>query len=212
MAACFEVKDPVLNQALLTHYLQQIESGPGCMDRLLVSGASGDLIDHLRSRATVSELCRVASFSRPVFTVSFDDKALMARFEQNARIMHDEQIKEYLARNGASTQMLSSWFSLSRSEADALRTAVAPARTAGRPRLPDVDVRDEIHAAWAQIPSRRPEREAYYELHQQFKDITVTALYQVIHEHDITPGMIRRESGRFTGTYARANEDAKARA
>lgn len=207
MTASFEVTDPMLKQALLTHFVHQIEARPERMDELLVSGVSGELIDHLRSRATLAELCRVAAISRPAFTVMFDDRALLICFEQTARFMRDEQIKEYLARNGASNERLANWFSLSRSDADALRSALAPARPSGRPRLPDVRVRDAIHSAWAEIPSGRLEREAYYELHQQFSDLSIDALYQVVHELDVTPSLVRYGSAHRAVT----DDAAKAR-
>lgn len=207
MAASFEVTDAVLKQALLTHFVQQIESMPQRMDELLVGGVSGELIDHLRSRATVTELCRVAAFNRPGFTVMFDDRALLMCFEQTARFMRDEQIKEYLARNGASIDRLSAWYSLSLADAGALRAALAPPRASGRTKLPDFKLRDAIHLAWAEIPSSRPEREAYYELHQQFQDLSVDALYKVVHEMDPAPVPDRCGSGRGTGS-----ETASARA
>lgn len=209
MAANFEINDPTLKLALLTHLVQQIESSPGSLDQLLVSGVSGDLIDHLRSKATVSDLCRVAMFNRPNFVVSFDDPGLMACFEQLARVLRDEQLKEYLARNGASTELLSSWFSLSISDAHALRAALAPARTSGRPKLPEVPVRDAIHAAWANLPTGLSEREAYFDLHQQFGDISITALHQVIHEHDCVSSAVTRSR---LGHRAGESSSAKAQA
>lgn len=194
--ATFDVKDPTLKQALLAHFVQQIESMPECMDELLLNGASGDLIDHLRAKATLSELGRVVSFSRPTFSVTFDDRMLMGSFDQLARIMRDEQVKEYLARNGASTDLLAAWFSLSKADADALRAALALSRPAGRPRLPELHVRDAIHEAWAQLPSGRPEREAYMELHGMFPTLTIAALYQVVHEHDVPGPVLRTPSSR----------------
>jgi len=198
--ATFEVKDPALKQSLLAHFVQQIESMPECMDELLLNGASGDLIDHLRSKATLSELGRVVAFNRPAFSVTFDDRMLMGCFDQLARIMRDEQIKEYLARNGASTDLLATWFSLSRADADALRSALATSRPAGRPRLPNLDVRDAIHEAWARLPSELPEREAYVELHALFPQLTVAVLYQVVHEHDVPAPVSRALSIRSNAT------------
>lgn len=185
MAAQLVISDPTLKQALLAHLVQQLESNPECLDQMIMSGVSGSLIDHLRSRATAAELCRVSGFSRPDFTLTFDDKALMSCFEQSARVMRDEQVKEYLARNGATTEQLSTWYSMARSDADALRIALASNRSVGRPRLPPSDIRDAIQAAWCAIASpEKSERDSYFELHHKFPDLNINALYQVVHEHD----------------------------
>ena len=190
--ATFEVKGPTRKQSLPAHFVQQIESMPECMDELLLNGASGDLIDHLRAKATLSELGRVVSFNRPAFSVAFDDRMLMMGcFDQLARIVRDEQVKEYLARNGASTDLLVMWFSLTREDADALRSALAMSRPAGRPRLPDLHVSDAIHEAWARLPSELPEREAYVDLHALFPQLTIAALYQVVHERDVPASVSR---------------------
>ena len=182
---------------------------PECLDELLLNGASGDLIDHLRAKATLSELGRVVLFNRPTFSVTFDDRLLMRCFDQLARIIRDEQVKEYLARNGASTDLLAMWFSLSRAEADALRSALTASRPAGRPRLPSLEVRDAIHEAWARGPRDLPEREAYVKLHALFPHLTIAALYQVVHEHDVHAPTPRAPSNRsVAATDAVAKEGA----
>ena len=211
MAASFEVNDPTLKQALLAHFVKQIETQPEAMEQLLMAGVSGELIDHLRYHATVSELGHVASFSRPSFTVHFDDNGLMACFNQLAKVLRDEQIKEYLAQHGASIDQLATWFSISKPEASSLREALGHVRTGGRPKLPAVAVRDAIHAAWAEIPPGRPEREAYHELHRQFAGFTVAALHQVVHEHDIASSA-PRPVARRTPPAAGLPEPTKVRA
>jgi hypothetical protein len=184
MTASFEVTDGTLKQALLTHFIERIETEPALMEQLLVDGVSPSLIDHLRYHATPFEVRRAVSFKSNVFKLQLDDHALMASLETTTRVKRDEQIKEYLASNGASTEQLASWFTMSKAEANALRDALGPLRAGGRPKLPDLDVRDAIHAAWVAIPANRAEREAYYELHQQFAEIPVATLHQVVHEHD----------------------------
>lgn len=210
MTANFEVTDRTLKQALLTHFIERIENEPALMEQLLLDGVSGSLIDHLRYRATPSDVRRAVLFKLPTFKLQFDDHALMSCFEQIARVMRDEQVKEYLARNGASTELLASWFSMSKADASALRDALGPVRAGGRPKLPEFDVRDAIHAAWVAIPANRPEREAYFELHQQFADITVATLHQVVHEHD-SASPVARTTAR-SSTSAMPTEPAKARA
>jgi len=195
--ATFELTNPTLILALLSQFVEQIDTVPGFMDQMLSHGVPGELIDRLRSRATLSGMRRLAGFRRLHFNVSFDDHALMASLDRVDRMMDDDTIKEYLARNGASTELLCAWFSLSKSEAGALRDALQQdRRTPGRPRLPDLDVRDAIHAAWTQIPTDRSEREAFYELHQQFPSLTVSVLHQVVHEHDVGKPPLRGTGSR----------------
>jgi Protein of unknown function (DUF2857) len=208
MQAGFDVVDPTLRQALLAHLVQRMEANPEFLDELLVNGVSAEMLDHLRSRATLSDLSRVASANRACFRVSFDDRQLMATFEQTGRQVRDEQLKEYLARHGASVEMLSTWFCLSRAEVDALRTLLGHGRVVGRPRLPELKVRDAIHASWATVSNGRPEREAYFELHQLFKDLSVSALYQVVHEHDPSPNTVRRVAD-LDGTPARSGTEGR---
>ena len=210
MTASFEVTDRTLKQALLTHFIERIETEPDLLEQLLLDGVSGSLIDHLRYRASPSDLRRVVSFKSSVFNLQFDDRALMACFETIARYMRDEEIKEYLASNGASTELLASWFSMSKADANALRDALGPLRAGGRPKLPDLDVRDAIHAAWVAIPANRLEREAYYELHHQFADIPVATLHQVVHEHDSASPSGRSTTRRATS--AAPKDATKARA
>ena len=194
MTASFDVTDRMLKQSLLNHFIERLETEPALMEQLLQRGVSGSLIDHLRYRVTPSEVRRAVKSS--TFTLHCDDHALMACFEMLARVIRDEQIKEYLTRNGASTEQLAGWFSMSKADANALRDALGPQRAGGRPKLPDLNVRDAIHAAWVAIPASRAEREAYHELHQQFPDIPVATLHQVVHEHDSASPTARPTSRR----------------
>jgi hypothetical protein len=184
MAARFEVTDPLLKQMLLLHFVQQIEQ-PEQMDRQILAGVSMDLIDHLRANATISEMLRLAAVNRPVFEISFDDVALMGSFGQLDRIQADAEMREYLGRHGATIDQLADWFRMSRGEARALRDHLSPKSAAGRPKLPPIDQREDIHRAWASTPAGTPEREAYYLLHQQFPTTTIAVLHQVVHEHDV---------------------------
>lgn len=196
MKVQIEADDPVLRQLLLLHLVRKLEQSAEYFDELLLQGVSGELIDLLRSRTTLTELTRIAATRWPAMTVSFDDASLLACFDSMRRTRRDEEIKEYLARNGASTELLAQWFTLARSEADELRRRLSPARQPGRPRLPDPDSRDAIHAAWAELPAGQSEREAYVALHQQFLQLSVSTLYQVIHEHDPVPSPAPARSAR----------------
>jgi hypothetical protein len=193
MTASFDVRSPMAGQVLLMDLVQQAQAEG--LARLLAGGISKGLLDHLRSGATASEIARMFSCrgADGFFTVTLNEPAILAAIAQDTRIVRDRQIKEYLAQHGASGGLLARWFSLSRVEADALRAAFAPAAGCpGRPRLPDTEMRDDIHLAWSEISPGIPEREAYYRLHRRFSGISVAALHQVIHEHDLSLAVSRR--------------------
>lgn len=184
MACRFVVTDPLLKQMLLMHFVQQFES-PDFLDKQILSGVSPELIDHLRSDATLSELLRVSAFARPELEVSFDDAALMATLNQLDNIQADAAMRDFMGRNGATIDQLCDWFRMSRGEARAFRDRLAPKSNAGRPKLPPIEEREEIHRAWADIPRGTSERDAYFLLAEQFPDATIAVLHQVVHEHDV---------------------------
>ena len=182
----FEVTDPTLRHALLNHFIERIDDKE-LLEALMKDGLSATLADHLRYRATPAEVRRAAAVTSTLFTLHFDDESLMSSFSRIKRFAEDERIKDYLSRHGASVELLSRWFSLSKQEANALRDTFGPLRAAGRPKLPEIEVRDSIHAAWAALPAELPEREAFYTLHQKFPDVSVATLYQVVYEHHDGP-------------------------
>jgi hypothetical protein len=188
LAVKLDVREPLIDQVLLMALIKQINNKQEGMDRLLESGVPGELIDRLRVKVTMADVDRMGSaHCADIFAIAFNPVALETYLDNSERRKRDEQIKEYLAQHGASTELLCKWFSLPRSEADALRAAMAPLMPPGRPKLPGIKLRDQIHAAWPQISRGHPEREAYYELHQRFSSVGVASLYQTIIEHDPKP-------------------------
>lgn len=178
------VTDPRLREQLMIHFIQRIENEPGLMEAAIVDGASPDLIDYLRGNVRLGILGQVAAHNRPDFVCRVDTHALMAAFRQVHAYLAEERTKEALVVAGATTEQLVRWFKMKKEDAIALRNHFFLSRAGGRPKLPDVQVRDEIHHAWAQLADTLPERDAYLALHRQFAEFTVGALWQVVHEHD----------------------------
>jgi hypothetical protein len=186
--------EPWIARAMVINLVDQMTNKLDGMDRLLDSGVPSELLDQLRSTLTLAEMSRMApSTWTNVFEVTINPTALKAALDCMRRIIRDEKMKEYLAQHGASSELLCKWFSLSRSEADELRAAMK-LLSPGRTKLPDIEVRDKIHAAWRHIRQVSPglsEREAYCELHQRFSSVSVASLYLTIIEHDPVPAKVR---------------------
>lgn len=180
------VTDPALKQAILAHMIEKIDSGR--LDELLAAGVHPSFLDDLRHRqardvghAARQAICRVE--------VCIDPKQVKTCFDRIDQNRRDEQIKEHLVRHGASSTLLRILFKLSKATVNELRQTLGLEQDtlAGRPRMPEESVRDQIHGVWHQIQKSTPHaslREQFFQLHQQFSVLHPNVVWAAVEEYD----------------------------
>jgi hypothetical protein len=183
MATNFLLQSPELAVAVIAHFMRRL-ADEDFFDAAIRSGASPELLDVLRSQARLDETLR--AFTHPgAIAVAIDETRALRDLRRTMRATETDVRMEYLARNGATVDQLTRWYSLSSQQARDLREGLGVAAKVGRPCRPaDVKLRDQIHAAWALTADGAAERDAYFTLHQQFPECSVAALANVVREHE----------------------------
>ena len=184
------ISDPTLTKMLLEHVVEQAEAGG--LDELLASGLRPELVDDLRQRP-LRDFFYAARHGGLAMSVQIDIKTLEACLWRRDQARHTEMIKEYYIRNGASIELLRTYFTLSKQELQRYRCDLDLNRAGpnGRPRMPPATIRDKIHQRWHEIVQATPqghERHRLWLLHHDYATYSISALHRVITEFNDTDG------------------------
>jgi Protein of unknown function (DUF2857) len=184
-----------VRRALLIDVVAQLRDRRVLGD-LLTAGLDPQLVDLLMNGLTLPELIILSDYRKPLFRIELYQAEVLRLMTLARRRNGDNATLEYLLRNGATKELIARWFTLSRLEVIDLRKKMRGLpRFPGKPRLPDTKTRDAIHMAWAALPDDLAERDRYLALHHSFQDMSIAALYQVVHEHDPQTPTVPTPSG-----------------
>jgi len=175
------IHEPGVRLFLLTRLILTFDSGDErVIAQLLAAGFTAELVDKLRSMSLIDSLRFVASHCG--LSVAVDADAVRLQMVKLERSRADRQLYEYFVHAGASPTTISRLFGVAAADVRRLRKLVAPhVATGGRPRCPPEPLRLDIEAAWKQICRQEcNERQALWQLHQQFPTETMAALESVI--------------------------------
>ena len=180
------ISDSTLTKLILEHLVEQAEGGG--LDQLLANGIRPELVDDLRQRP-LRDFFYASRHGGLAMSVQIDIKGLEACLWRRDIAKQAEILKEYYIRNGASLELLRTFFTLSKQELHRLRTELAVMRGGpnGRPRMPPAAIRDKIHVTWHKFVTTHPgtpDRERLMYLHQEYQAFSITALHRVITEFD----------------------------
>lgn len=188
-----------LNFLLLTEVIRAIETETG-MDQLLQMGCDAELIDQLRHRQT-RDLLDLSTRITGVKLI-FSPGELRQHLKGLDRQRKDDELCEYFVRNGASRALVARLFKRSADDIRRLRELVGGSITGGRAKLPkQLDVRDDIHQAWANITSRstpgKSLRDWLFELHSRFTEYTIDTLYSTLKEFEDDDSLVLPRKNAF---------------
>jgi hypothetical protein len=175
------IHEPGVRLFLLTRLILTFDSGDErVIAQLLAAGFTAELVDKLRSMSLIDALRFVASHCG--LSVAVDADAVKLQMVKLERSRADRQLYEYFVHAGASPTTISRLFGVAATDVRRLRKLVAPhVATGGRPRCPPEALRLVIEAAWQRISRQESsERQALWQLHQQFPTETIAALESVI--------------------------------
>ena len=174
------VTDAQVRLALLNHVVSRFAEAPA--QALHAAGLEPGHVARLR-RLSAVELGRLASIRDLAIGVKFDAETLNAALRAVAVASEARALEAHFVRHGASTQMMSTLFKMSRKVTLQRRRELAAWRPGGRVRLPDYATRERIFKAWLRIhdPSHRLR---YYRLHQAFPHLALAVLEAVVREFE----------------------------
>lgn len=180
------ISDSTLTKLILEHLVEQAEGGG--LDQLLANGFRPELVDDLRQRP-LRDFFYASRHGGLAMSVQIDTKNLEACLWRRDAAKHEEILKEYFIRNGASIELMRTLFTLSKQEQQRLRTELDLSKQGpnGRPRMPPATIRDKMHQVWHSIVQSNPQSNMRYclsLLHQEFSAFSLTALHRVITEFD----------------------------
>lgn len=183
--AAIQITDPSLKQAILAHFIDQIDHGG--MDKLLAAGVHPSFIDEIRTRPT-RDLGYAARHAEVRIEASIDAGRIMGCFMRIDDSRKAETLKEYFINHGASANLLREMFHVSKAEVFSLRQVLnSKSKGHGRTKLPPESIRDAIYSTWSSIKSEfvnEQAREQLYRLHQQFKAYNLSQLWASIDEYN----------------------------
>lgn len=188
------VNDSEVRWTVLKYMVGLIELGE--IEPLLQSGMTPALLELLRTRR-MSDIARIAKDTSIRVELRVDPRQLNVAFMRLDDIVRDQQLLEYYVRHQLPSALLARIFKKNSAQLREMRAALCgtDSETVGRPSLPDIAVRERIHAAWSDICKKYPERQRFYELHQLFPDHALNQLSSVINEFgDYNPPAQRRTS------------------
>lgn len=181
------ITEPVIKTMLLTQLVKRIDDGG--VDDLLQAGFSPDFLDQIR-RVPSRDLVGIAAMPLQM-RVSFDEQSALAMLRRLAVARRMSQLCEYFIVHGAPQQLMYDLFRLPASEFRRLREQLLSSDLhGGRARLPEITVRDAIHAYWHQLSQSDPlpsMRERIYQLHQKFPAFDIASLCQTLNEFGDEP-------------------------
>ena len=185
------IHEPGVRLFLLTRLILTFDSGDERdIAQLLAAGFTAELVDKLRSMSLIDALRFVASHCG--LSVAVDADAVRVQMVKLERSRADRQLYEYFVHAGASPTTISRLFGVAAADVRRLRKLVAPhVATGGRPRCPPEPLRLDIEAAWKRICRQESsERQALWQLHQQFPTETMAALESVIRTLASSPAYV----------------------
>jgi hypothetical protein len=185
------IHDPGVRLFLLTRLILTFDSGDErVIAQLLAAGFTAELVDKLRSMSLIDALRFVASHCG--LSVAVDAEAVRLQMVKLERSRADRQLYECFVHAGASPTTISRLVGVAAADVRRLRKLVAPhVATGGRPRCPPEPLRLDIEAAWKQICRQDcSERQALWQLHQQFPSETMAALESVIRPAAVSPAYV----------------------
>lgn len=177
------LKDPAIRALIIETLLDQVDN-----DRttLLSQDAGLEWIDTLRSMSS-RDAVRASHLQHVAIEVTLNENQLFHAFTQVADERRVRQLLEYFVQHGASIPMICKMFKISSNEAKSVKQSLIPNQRLGRPPMPDLLHREEIHAQWDSIIKAEQAvqlREQIYLLHQRFPSHTLATLWLVINEFD----------------------------
>lgn len=181
------INDAEVRWTVLKYFVGLIELGD--LEPLLQGGMSGELLQALRTRS-MTDIARIAKDSSIGIEIKINARQLGTAFLRLDDIVRDKALLEYYVAHQLPSGLLARMFKKNSCELREMRSSLCDSaqEAVGRPSMPDVDVRERIHAAWAAITKTHPERQRFYELHQLFPDHQLNQLWSVVNEFgDMNP-------------------------
>lgn len=174
------VHDAQVRFVVLSHVaVRLVEVRP---DEVHAAGIETDQLPRLR-QLSAADLNRLAAMRGLTIGVQVDGAALKKGLRAIAQANERNAMEAYFIRHGASTNLMSALFKLRR-KVTHLRRRICGARLRpGRAALPDSEVRWQIVQAWSAIPETSL-RARYYRLHQEFPDVPIAVLEEVVRKGD----------------------------
>ena len=182
-----ECKNPILQRAFLTFIVQETINRGRC--EMVKLGIPPKLIDTLCS-APYEDVLKMASKADLGVRFSFDEEALYGHINRMECMNDTERMCRYFIENGASKELVRSYFRISVKQFRELRKDIFPTDPPEprRPRMPPPAIRDQIHQAWHEIKAdsrwQGDERTQFYQLHLRFPDVPMMSIDMTLHEFD----------------------------
>jgi hypothetical protein len=174
------LRDGHLRLILLTHLVTRLEQGG--QDELLTAGIDPEQLDRLRA-LSISDIHRLAALRQLVIALVLDPAALQTALRSLAVIKEAQSMEQYFIRHGASPAMMAALFTMPYKTTLERRRAAGLGRGRGRPALPPIEKRDEIHRLWADL-THLDLRQRYQRLHQAFPSLSLHTLSLVVTEFE----------------------------
>jgi hypothetical protein len=195
------IDDAEVRWVLIKYLAGLIDAGH--IEPLIQGGLSPELLDALRNRR-MRDITRIAQDPSIGFYVKVDSQRLITAFLRLDAVVRDKELLEYFVTHGAPAKLLTRFFRASGQELRAMRSMLSSAamERGGRPNMPDLSVREHIHATWSALqasvtdPSqRKAERERLYALSQRFPDYLIGPLWTVVNEFGDTEPPVPNDLG-----------------
>ncbi|MES2353102.1 MAG: STY4526/YPO1902 family pathogenicity island replication protein [Pseudomonadota bacterium] len=180
--AMFPVNDVSARSVLLQEISRRIEKTQ--INELQTSGLDVPTIDRLRALPYGTAIC-LADLAADLFFVGIDTGRLHLLLDAMEERNRAAALLEYYVEHGATLTMIRALLRPRKDVLAAYIEKLCGALPRGRPSLPEVTIRDRIHAVWAEIQKSKfdlPERERLVELHRAFSVYSMATLYSVLNE------------------------------
>jgi Protein of unknown function (DUF2857) len=171
------VKDETLNRVIAVQLIEWIERGRH--NEVIQAGIPPQMVDRLRAMS-MPNLLMFGRQLKGAFEVKINVPQFVAAFAQVDRIMHEDDLFAYFASHGATAPMLREVFKADESRISwARRSLPEGKRIAGRPKLPDEGIQEQIFLAWVKHQAV-PLRERYMKLHEEFPQFELGVFHAVL--------------------------------
>jgi hypothetical protein len=190
------ITDVGLKTALLATLIERLETGD--IEPLIRLGIPAEDLEGLR-RLSAADLMRFASHHQLNISYHISPTAIaQALHALKVQSTYEVELEAFI-QAGASLSMLRQFFRGGREQVKLYRMMLAPYKQSGRSSLPIEGKRDDIHQVWNTLKSRymidsihnlksnSASRKALLELQMQFNDLTLEAIFAVLHEFESTP-------------------------
>ena len=174
------LQDGSLRLRVLTHLVSRLRQG--ALEEFLQAGIEPEQINRLRT-LNASDIKRLAALPHTMIGLALDGDAVNSGLRHLAVIKDLHGLEEYFIRHGASPKIMKMLFTMDARTTRARRRALGQKGIYGRPVLPTMDVRDQVHRFWA-AHANLDLRSRYYQLHQAFPMYRFDTLHSVIIEYE----------------------------